>query len=88
MADGEAAGEPIEVTDFFKLYLFCVFGRTAMGYNFGGILPAGCPQQRRPFLSRDCMPAEAVAFELLNANIGMRSTTPGALMNPSMRRQA
>jgi hypothetical protein len=26
VADGEAAGEPIEVTDFFKLYSFCVFG--------------------------------------------------------------
>ncbi len=26
VADGEAAGKPIEVTDFFKLYLFCVFG--------------------------------------------------------------
>ena len=31
------------------------------------------------------MPAEAVAFESLNADIGMRSTTPGALMNPSMQ---
>ncbi len=85
MANGEAAGEPIEVTDFFKLYLFCIFGRTAMGYDFGGIPPAGCPQQRRPSSSRECMPAEAVAFESLNADIGMRSTMPGALMNPSMQ---
>ncbi len=47
VADGEAAGKPIEVTDFL----------------------AGCPQRRRPSSSRECMPAEAVAFESLNADI-------------------
>lgn len=84
-ADGEAADEPIEATDFFKLYSFCVFGRTALGYDFGSIPPKGCPRRRRPSSSRECMPAEAVAFELLNADIGMRATRPEALVNPSMQ---
>ena len=84
-ADGEAADEPIEATGFFKLYSFCVFGRTAMGYDFGSIPPAGCPRRRRPSSSRECMPAEAVAFESLNADIGMRATRPVAFVSPPMQ---
>ncbi|KAL3808539.1 hypothetical protein ACHAXA_002706 [Cyclostephanos tholiformis] len=80
--DGEDPA--IEARDFFKLYSFSVFGRTAMGYDFQSI-PKGDKTRRHPHSSRECMPPEAVAFESLNFDIGRRAMKPSALMNPAMQ---
>lgn len=82
----DAAQEPIEACDFFKLYSFCVFGRVAMGHDFQSIpTNEGGIQRPHPSSSKRCMPPEAAAFESIVANIGLRSTSPRSFLNPAMQ---